>query len=263
MKTQNSNLDKNNIKYNRVENHTNTQFTQSEIQLLNKGLKYNLHQTNNKKRIETLALEAETAINSLNITEQNYYRHAVVKKLKEINKTKITHNTKHKEEWKLIKNIQNKIYNNKLIITKAVKGKTLITLTEEEYKQKVRNFIHNNQFTRINKDPNQQHQTIIKQTLKQNTNTVQKEHRWKYTNMNPSAPTLHATVKLHKHNTPIRPIINWINAPAYKLAKFLATILQKHLQLPYTYNVKNTIHLTSDLQTIEIDEKTRMCSFDI
>jgi hypothetical protein len=97
-KIQNSNFDINNIKYNRVENHTNTLFTQSEIQLLINGLKYNLHQTNKKKVIETLALEAETAINSLNITEQIYYRHAVAKKLKEINKTKITHNTKHKEE---------------------------------------------------------------------------------------------------------------------------------------------------------------------
>jgi hypothetical protein len=44
--------------------------------------------------------------------------------------------TKNKEEWKLIRNIQEKIRNNKLIITKADKGKTLIILTEEEFKQK-------------------------------------------------------------------------------------------------------------------------------
>jgi hypothetical protein len=31
----------------------------------------------NKEWIETLALEAETAINNLDITEQNYYRQAV------------------------------------------------------------------------------------------------------------------------------------------------------------------------------------------
>jgi hypothetical protein len=106
---------------------------------------------------------------------------------------------------KLTKSIQNEIYNNKLIITKADKGKTLIILNEEEYKQKVGNFIHKNQFTRINKDPTQQYQKIIKQTLIQNTNTIQKEHRWKYTNMNPTALTLHATVKLHKNITPLDP----------------------------------------------------------
>jgi hypothetical protein len=68
----------------------------------------------------------------------------------------------------------------------------------------------------------QQYKKITKQTLKQYTNIIQKEHRWKYTNMNPTAPILHATIKLHTHNTPIRPIINWTNAPEYKLAKHLA-----------------------------------------
>jgi hypothetical protein len=262
MKTQNTSTHNNSTQYARVVNHTSTQFTANEIQLLNKGLKYNLHHKN-KKWIETLALEAETAINSLDIKEQNYYRYAVAKKIKEINNANTIHNTKYKEEWKTIRNIQDKIRNNKLTITKADKGKTLSILTEEEYKQKVKNFIHNNQFTRINKDPTQQYQKIIKQTLRQCNNIIQKEHTWKYTNMNPSAPNLHATIKLHKHNTPIRPIINWINAPAYKLAKYLTTTLHKHLQLPYTYNVENTISLITDLQTIEINENTRLCSFDI
>jgi hypothetical protein len=62
---------------------------------------------------------------------------------------------------------------------------------------------------------------------------------------------------------PIRPIINWKNAPAYELAKHVATLLHNHLELPYTYNIKNSIHLITDLQTIEINEDTRICSFDI
>jgi hypothetical protein len=81
--------------------------------------------------------------------------------------------------------------------------------------------------------------------------------------MNPTAPILHTTIKLHKHNTPIRPIINWTNAPAYKLAKYLAITLHKYLQLTYTYNVENTMYLITDLQTIETDENRRLYSFDI
>jgi hypothetical protein len=41
------------------------------MQLLSKGLKYNLHQKH-KKWIETLALEAEAALSHLDIIEQNY-----------------------------------------------------------------------------------------------------------------------------------------------------------------------------------------------
>jgi hypothetical protein len=43
--------------------------------------------------------------------------------------------------------------------------------------------------------------------------------------MNPKAPRMHATIKLHNQNIPIRPIINWKNAPGHKLAKHLAKLL--------------------------------------
>jgi hypothetical protein len=66
MRTQTTDTKINNIKHSRVENYTNIQFTHDEIQLLNKGLKYIL-QYKNKIWIETLALEAETAISNLNL----------------------------------------------------------------------------------------------------------------------------------------------------------------------------------------------------
>jgi hypothetical protein len=74
--------------------------------------------------------------------------------------------------------------------------------------------------------------------------TLYKKHRWKYTNINPTAPSLHATIKLYRHNTPIRLMINWTNAPAFKQ---LTKTLHKYLQLPYTYNAQNTMHLLTDL----------------
>jgi hypothetical protein len=86
---------------------------------------------------------------------------------------------------------------------------------------------------------------------------------WKYTNMNPTAPSLHATTKLHEPNTPIRPIINWKNAPACELAKQLAKTLHNYLNLPYTYNVRNSNHIMVDLKTTELNNDTRICSFHI
>jgi hypothetical protein len=123
--------------------------------------------------------------------------------------------------------------------------------------QKVNNFIQENQFTKLTNDPTKNYQKVIKQTLTLCKNTIPRERKWKYTNMNPTSPNLHATIKLHKHNTPIRPIINWKNAPAYGLAKLLTEILRKHLQLPNVYNIQNTIHLITELQSIEVNEDTR------
>jgi hypothetical protein len=84
-----------------------------------------------------------------------------------------------------------------------------------------------------------------------------------YINMNLIAPNLYATIKLHKDNKPIRPIINWKNAPAYELAKQISKTIHNYLQLPYTYNIWNSIHLMTDLKTIKLNKNTRLCSFDI
>jgi hypothetical protein len=41
-------------------------------------------------------------------------------------------------------------------------------------------------------------------------------------NLNPSTPKIRGLLKTHKEEAPRRPIINWKNAPGYKLAKELA-----------------------------------------
>jgi PHD/YefM family antitoxin component YafN of YafNO toxin-antitoxin module len=81
-----------------------------------------------------------------------------------MNKNMIScNNHNSKREWKLIMNVKRKIHSNKLTITKANKGKTLVIITEEEYKQKIMEFIQDNNFTLTNKDPTQQYQSNVKQ----------------------------------------------------------------------------------------------------
>jgi hypothetical protein len=120
----------------------------------------------------------------------------------------------------------------------------------------VDNFIHDNKFTETNNNPTQHYQKIIKQTLKESNNSIQKDTVWRYTNMNLAPPSLHGTIKLHKPNMPIRPVINWKNAPAYELAKYLTKMLHNHLHLPYTYNIQNSTQLIAELNTIEIGKDT-------
>jgi hypothetical protein len=84
-----------------------------------------------------------------------------------------------------------------------------------------------------------------------------------YTNMNPTPPSFHVTIKLHKLNTPIRSIINWRYAPSYELTKYLTKTLCNYLHLLYTYNIQNSMHLITDLKTITINKGMRISSFDI
>jgi hypothetical protein len=91
----------------------------------------------------------------------------VTKTIKKINQKDNTNNTRNKMEWKLIRNIRNKLAENELIITKANKGKTIVILTMEDYTQKVNNFIQENQFVLINNDSTKNYQKAIKHTMTQ------------------------------------------------------------------------------------------------
>jgi len=77
---------------------------------------------------------------------------------------------------------------------------------------------------------------------------VQKHERRKYITLNPIPPTVRGVIKIHKEDSPIIPIVNWKNAPAYKLAKMLYKKLGVYIPLPYTLSANNTVHLMNDLK---------------
>jgi hypothetical protein len=51
--------------------------------------------------------------------------------------------------------------------------------------------------------------------------TLKKDKRWKYVTLNPTPPMIRGLIKIHKEDSPFRPIVNWKNTPAYRLAKML------------------------------------------
>jgi hypothetical protein len=121
---------------------TNISFTNKELELLNKGLKCNLH-SKPKTWIKTLALEADAAIRLLPQENQAYMKQLVANNIKKlVNKQKQEGNNNNGYiEWHRIKNIKQKLTNNQAIITKADKGNTLISINENDYNNKIEAFI--------------------------------------------------------------------------------------------------------------------------
>jgi hypothetical protein len=70
-------------------------------------------------------------------------------------------------------------------------------------------------------------------------------------------------IKLHKENLPIRPVDNYKNAPTYYIAKFLAKWLKQNLNLPYKYNINNTIQCTESLTKLNILPTSKIITLDI
>jgi len=78
--------------YPRVINNTNINFSDEEMNLLRKGLKYNLSKKP-KNWIRNLALEAETAVTLLPQDEQEYARHQIAKNIERLFQQQKLHNT--------------------------------------------------------------------------------------------------------------------------------------------------------------------------
>jgi hypothetical protein len=93
----------------------------------------------------------------------------------------------------------------------------------------------------LKKDPTAKFQNNVKEVVKKCNIIINKSNKYKFIQIKPQAPKLNVLIKLHKVNLPIRPVVNYKNAPTYHIAKFLAKWLKQNMDLPYKYNIDSTI----------------------
>jgi hypothetical protein len=148
-------------------------------------------------------------------------------------------------------------------VTKADKGNTLVIIHQNDYHQKIDEFITQNQFVKIEDNYTKKQQNAIKTAINQCKIIIKQTEKWRYQNMNPETSHIHGTIKLHKVEKSVRPIVNWKNSPGYKIATLVAKLLKDTIHLPYTYNILNSEKLINNLKEIKVQSNTKLCSLDI
>jgi hypothetical protein len=148
--------------------------------------------------------------------------------LKIINKEH-NNNIKKSLEYKTLQSIKQKLIDNNLTITRADKGKTIFIITNETLHNKFLAFTNENHLKRLKKDPTVDFQKKAKKAIKKCNEIIDKSNKLKYIQIKPQAPKLNIAIKLHKDITPIRPIVNYKNAPSYYIAKITADWLKRNL----------------------------------
>ena len=164
-----------------------------------------------------------------------------------------THNLltrKQITELRTVRSIRDKLRLNNAIITKADKGNSLVISYDSTYRNKIQDFVRKNGAIETCSNKTTVFQRDVKHTLTLCKTLIHPESKWRYTNMNPQTPRLKGMIKVHKDNMPIRPVVDYSQAPAYLLAKELNNVLDMFLPLPNTFNVMDSLQLMNEVSDI-------------
>jgi Zn-finger domain-containing protein len=109
---------------------------------------------------------------------QNTFRYLATKKIKQIADTN-KYNIIHKRHQYNLKQIKTTLEQNDVMVAKADKARTIVIIHKETLKQKIDNFIQENQIMQLNQDHTDAYHKQIQQTIhkcstlinKSNTNT--------------------------------------------------------------------------------------------
>ncbi|XP_072019515.1 uncharacterized protein [Amphiura filiformis] len=167
-----------------------------------------------------------------------------------------------KEERKAIKDLK-KV--DDIIILPADKGKSTVVLDKAEYEEKVTTMLGDKKtYEELPADPTQKY----KRKLVTKLTALKKEGKItesKYKQLYPTAenvPRLYCTPKIHKLNTPLRPIVDYTATIGYSTSRWLADILGA-LVGNTQHHVKNSKQLSEDLAKVVIDEEDILNSHDV
>lgn len=80
------------------------------------------------------------------------------------------------------------------------------------------------------------------------------------TTYNSVAPRFYGLPKIHKPNSPLRPVVSFMKAPTYNFSKFLSQILACVSE--DRLNVRNSQQLIDKLRNVELEDDDILVSFD-
>ena len=254
----------------RIYNLSDEKFSKSQIKFLENNCK-----TNFTKPIsnDQLLLECETTIMQTNNEDRNKIRHELVNKSNNICQNNQINIKENKHNSHMLKNINKQLKEKDLSLVNVDKSKSVAIINNRTLKLKVNKFIEENEIQQLDKDPTTQYTKDINKLIDDCNQIINPTiaNKLKYSipnkkqhNLNASkAPKFKPYLKMHKPNNPIRPLVNAIGSPSYKLAKHVDKIIKNAIPINNNYNVKNSKQFAEKIKGRKLKNGELMISLDI
>ena len=138
-------------------------------------------------------------------------------------------------------------------------------MDKTDYSNKAKELLQDNKtYKKLDKNPTKTTITRINKRLK-SLKDEQKLDDKTYHKIRPSDATtarFYGLPKIHKPNTPLRPIVSLPRSPTYELSKHLASILQSLVKTS-THSVSNAVTFLQQIKDLKIEPDETMVSFDV
>ena len=243
-------------KRNWVVNLSSRSLNKAEVSLLKKGLNFAVSPAD-IPATEIIA-KVESAVRQLDAERADTVRRAVNAILQQAEplKPNIT-----KEQQDALKSLKE---DKSIMILPADKGRASVVLDADTYHAKMSAFIDSGPYQLLNKDPTDRLTRKLSErllTLKRNGHISEAVYN-KIRPRHKQPPRVYGLPKIHKANTPFRPIVSCVNTVAYDASAFLANILSP-LTGNSDFTVTNSAHFTSVISSEKIQDHEIMVSFDV
>ncbi|XP_062713214.1 uncharacterized protein LOC134290171 [Aedes albopictus] len=151
-----------------------------------------------------------------------------------------------------------------ICILSADKGNRTVIMYREEYNQKMRALINDDDtYVEVKRDPTpsiQSKNNSIVRRMK-DLQLVDNYTARELSRYDSVCPRIYGQPKAHKQDVPLRPVIPNMTAPTYMLSKFVARILQE--SLVSKYNTASSFTFCQEIQQIKLPEGYVIVSLDV
>ena len=156
--------------------------------------------------------------------------------------------------------------NREITILQADKGNATVILNTSDYERKAHAILDHYPFQRVARDRTARTEKRVNETLKRMSARGEIDNATvmdlRISSNGTRTPLFYGTVKIHKPDFPLRPIVSTIGSATYNIAKFISRTLTPYVKDSPSF-IENTPHFIEEIRDLRIDEDELMVSFDV
>jgi hypothetical protein len=241
-----------------VMNVSSKELSDTEVSVLKKGLNFAI--TPKKMPIKEVITSTETACYYLRNPEiAQSLRGEVVKVLKSV---KMPKSNCTREEIAAINTIKR---DDSIRVLPADKGKATVIMNKSDYDKKIDALLADEKtYQKLKKDPTKKYKQQLVDILRvwNREDNIPKDLYHRIYPTSEEVPKFYGLPKIHKKDTPLRPIVSSIGSITYHASKHLADMLAPIVGKT-EHHIKNSVEFAKTIEDLEVSPVEKLVSYDV